>query len=130
MIYIYTDCSLSKINNYYTKAAVIVKDHHIIEILYKYYKKKLIQYDSNYYERVTYKWAIKKVLRKYSDDIMVFCDNKQAVKKGYREYKIKWVSSSRNFKRCKLKHKFMKLADYISKHGLDEKWKEWWHDKL
>ena len=90
--HIYTDVFLLPLKNFHTRAAVIVVNSHIIDVIYKERQCKEIQMSVDYYERTAIIWAIKYVERHYkTTNIIVYCDNKHAVNKGYKEYNLKWI---------------------------------------
>lgn len=123
--HIYTDISLLPLKNFHTKAAVIVVDSHITDVIYKERQCKEIQFSTNYYERAAIIWAIKYVRRHYkTENIIVYCDNRCAVNKEYKEYNLKWI---KGHSKCNsFKYKFQKLADYVSKNGIDN-WKNYYY---
>ena len=126
--HIYTDVSLLPLKNFHTKAAVIVVNSHITDVIYKERQCKEIQMSINYYERTAIIWAIKYVERHYkTKNIIVYCDNKHAVNKGYKEYNLKWIKGHSKYNNYK--YKFQKLADWISKNGIDN-WKDYYYKYL
>ena len=125
---IYTDISVLRLKNFHAKAAVIVTDYNIIDVLYKEKQCKKLQMSVNYYERSAIIWAIKYVKRHYkSDNIIVYCDNKNAINKGYKEYNLKWIKG--HSKRRSFNYKFQRLADYVSRHG-NNNWREYYYKHL
>ena len=60
-------------------------------------------------------------------NIIVYCDNKHAVNKGYKEYNLKWIKGHSKYNNYK--YKFQKLADYVSKHGINN-WREYYYKYL
>ena len=126
--HIYTDASVKIEKNYVSQAFIVVTDSHIVCIKFKERQLKQILFGSNYYERITIIWAIKYVEKHYNPtNLICYCDNLNAVQKGYKDYKIKWIKGHSNIKR--FKHRFNNLADWICKHGPDN-WKEYYYSTL
>ena len=120
--HIYTDASVKE--NYYTISAVIVRNSHIVTVLYKKINECVTSTKAEHESAMNARIYVRETYGISKNDYIIYTDC-QPLANIFKD--CIWVKGHVNYRNATWKHKYNCLADYIAKYGIND-WQKWWYN--